>query len=100
MLFFNVFAPLVLIVAAWIATADHEAVPVPPEEDLEPGPEPEPPQDDQPSVVPEAVAARSVRAGMGAGYLTGAATGVGLGAVLAYVFSAAVLGRKKSAADQ
>jgi membrane protein len=103
MLFFNVFAQLVLIVAAWIATADHEAVPVPPEEEhvnLEPGPEPEPPQDDQPNVVPEAVAARSVRAGMGAGYLTGAATGVGLGAVLAYVFSAAVRGRKKSAADQ
>jgi hypothetical protein len=33
---------------------------------------------------------------MGAGYVTGAATGVGLGAALAYVFSAVVRGRKKT----
>jgi hypothetical protein len=32
---------------------------------------------------------------MGAGYVTGAATGVGLGAALAYVLSAAIRGRKK-----
>ena len=30
MLFFNIFAQLILFVAAWIATAQHEAVPVPP----------------------------------------------------------------------
>jgi len=101
MLFFNLFAQLVLFVAAWIATAKHEAVPVATEEEVTDNPVPEAQaQDETPNVVPEAVAARSVRAGMGAGYVTGAATGVGLGAVLAYVFSAAVRGRKKSAADQ
>jgi membrane protein len=103
MLFFNVFAQLTLFIAAWIATAQHEAVPVPTEEDenAAPAPEPEQRQDEPPNVappnlVPEAVAVRSVRVGMGAGYLTGAATGVGLGAALAYAFSAAVRGRKKS----
>jgi membrane protein len=50
----------------------------------------------KPNVVPEAVAARSVRVGMGAGYVTGAATGVGLGAALAYAFSAVVRGRRKT----
>ena len=30
MLFFNIFAQLILFIAAWIATAQHEAVPVPP----------------------------------------------------------------------
>jgi membrane protein len=96
MLFFNLFAQLVLFVAAWIATAQHEAVPVPVEEGSTAPPKPEEQKDDEaPTVVPEAVAARSVRVGMGAGYVTGAATGVGLGAVLAYVFSAAVRGRKK-----
>ena len=102
MLFFNIFAQLVLIVAAWIATAKHEAVPVPPEEEsvsAETTPEPQP-QVEQTKVVPEAVAARSVRAGMGAGYVTGAATGMGLGAALAYVFSAVRRGRRKSSADQ
>jgi membrane protein len=101
MLFFNLFAQLVLFVAAWIATAQHEAIPVASEEqqpqqesiaDTEAQQEP----DEAPNVVPEAVAARSVRAGMSAGYVTGAATGVGLGAALAYLFSAAVRGRKKS----
>ena len=97
MLFFNIFAQLILFVAAWIATAQHQAVPVPPdvEEDNEPAPEPQETEPDLPNVVPEAVAVRSVRAGMGAGYVTGAATGVGLGAALAYALSAAVRGRKK-----
>jgi len=98
MLFFNIFAQLVLFVAAWIATADHEAVPVPAEEepaiaaasdDLE----------EPPNVIPEEVAVRSVRVGMGAGYVTGAATGVGLGAALAYVLSAVVRGRKRPKSD-
>jgi membrane protein len=98
MLFFNLFAQLVLFVAAWIATAQHEAVPGAPDAQLSMAsiPEPQQQQNEAPNVVPEAVAARSVRVGMGAGYVTGAATGVGLGAVLAYVFSAAVRGRKKS----
>jgi membrane protein len=102
MLFFNVFAQLTLFIAAWIATAQHDAVPLPAGEEVhtspepEPEPEPEQPKAQEPNVVPEAVAVRSVRAGMGAGYVTGAATGVGLGAALAYVFSAVVRGRKKT----
>ncbi|HET9303959.1 MAG TPA: YhjD/YihY/BrkB family envelope integrity protein [Propionibacteriaceae bacterium] len=97
MLFFNIFAQLTLFVAAWIATAQHEAIPVPPEEEvtIEPA-EPQKQPDEGPNLVPEPVAVRSVRAGMGAGYVTGAATGVGLGAALAYLFSAAVRGRKKT----
>jgi membrane protein len=98
MLFFNIFAQLTLLVAAWIATAQHEAIPVPPEEEvtIEPTAEPQEQPDERPNLVPEPVAVRSVRAGMGAGYITGAATGVGLGAALAYVFSAAVRGRRKT----
>ncbi len=98
MLFFNLFAQLVLFVAAWIATAQHEAVPVPPDEEMHTSlaPESQEPEHEGPDVVPEAVAVRSVRVGMGAGYVTGAATGVGLGAALAYALSAAVRGRKKS----
>jgi membrane protein len=106
MLFFNIFAQLTLFIAAWIATAQHEAVPVPAEEEINAAraPEPEQRQDERPNVappnlVPEPVAVRSIRVGMGAGYLTGAATGMGLGAALAYAFSAAVRGRKKSSAS-
>ena len=104
MLFFNVFAQLVLFVAAWIATAAHEAVPTGPEkegeqEEVEEAPAPttesEEPEHAEPNVVSEAMAARSVRVGMGAGYVTGAATGVGLGAALAYALSA-LRNRKKS----
>jgi membrane protein len=97
MLFFNIFAQLVLFVAAWIATAQHEAVPLAPEESRPSEPQPPPQQQEEaPNVVPTAMAARSVRVGIGAGYVSGAATGVGLGAALAYLFSAAVRGRKKS----
>jgi membrane protein len=97
MLFFNIFAQLILFIAAWIATAQHDAVPAPLEQELRTAPTPDPQEtaDEEPNVVPEAVAARTVRVGMGAGYVTGAATGVGLGAALAYAFSAAVRGRKK-----
>jgi membrane protein len=102
MLFFNVFAQLTLFVAAWIATADHDAVPTEHEEEQEeveeapaPTAESQEPGQGEPNVVPEAVAARSVRVGMGAGYVTGAATGVGLGAALAYALSA-LRSRKKS----
>ena len=98
MLFFNIFAQLILFIAAWIATAQHDAVPVLPEAAMDTAPTPEPQQtdDEEPNVVPGAVAVRSIRVGMGAGYVTGAATGVGLGAALAYAFSAAVRGRKKT----
>ncbi len=97
MLFFNLFAQLVLFVAAWIATAEHEAVELPEVEQrvrfaLTPEGEAEP----EATLVSREVAARTVRVGMGAGYVTGAATGVGLGAALAYLFSSAVRGRRKS----
>ena len=66
MLFFNIFAQLVLFVAAWIATADHEAVPVPVEEEsvIAPASDAAENLEEPPSVVSEAVAARSVRVGM------------------------------------
>jgi membrane protein len=98
MLFFNIFAQLILFIAAWIATAQHNAVPVPPEVEMNTAPTPEPDRtdDEEPNVVPGAVAVRTVRVGMGAGYVTGAATGVGLGAALVYAFSAFVRGRRRT----
>jgi membrane protein len=89
MLFFNLFSILILMVAAWIAT--WGVTEVKPHDDLasrmreitreatgsqEWTAEPEP-------VVSQPVAVRSVRIGMGMGYVTGAATGVGLGAAVA-----------------
>jgi membrane protein len=90
MLFFNLFSVLILLVAAWIATADEQRTE--PVDDLTGRlrqltqeatgtitAEPEVPQVAQP------VAVRSVRIGMGMGYVTGAATGIGLGALVASV---------------
>ena len=100
MLFFNIFAQLILFVAAWIATATHEAVPIPEEKvrfALSPAAEREEAAADTgqgPVMVPQPVAARSVQVGLGAGYVTGAATGVGLGAALAWVVSKVVRGRR------
>ena len=81
MLFFNLFAQLILFVAAWIATAPHEAAPAPQEKVGSPSPR-RPSgwqRRTEPVMVPQPVAARSVQVGLGAGYVTGAATGVGLG---------------------
>lgn len=95
MLFFNLFARLILFIAAWIATAEQDAIPDiegeervrfalnPDEGDTEPEPE----------RVPRHVAVKSVRVGMGAGYVTGAATGVGVGAIIAAI--AARLSRRR-----
>lgn len=112
MLFFNLFARLILFIAAWISTADSPAFVVqersrrkqqkayakgkgPKPEAAEPeavagapealqGAEPEATTAAAyPDTVPQKVAVRSVRAGMGAGYVTGAATGVGIGAAIA-----------------
>lgn len=94
MLFFNLFARLILFVAAWIATAHQPAVaPVQVEERVRFALRPEP-AEPEPVLVPQEVAVRSVRVGMGAGYLTGAATGVGLGAVIAGL--AARLARRRN----
>lgn len=93
MLFFNFFATLILFVAAWIATAENPAFA--PQEDkirfaLTPTDQPEAEEE---RLVPEAVAVRSVKAGAGVGYLTGAATGIGLGAIFALI--AGLLGRRR-----
>jgi membrane protein len=101
MLFFNLFAQLILFVAAWIATANQPAVQEPEEKvrfALPPAAEREAEaagtSEPGPVMVPQPVAARSVQVGLGAGYVTGAATGVGLGAALAWLVSKAVRGRR------
>lgn len=99
MLFFNLFARLILFVAAWIATADHEAIStgeekvrfaVTPESERD---APDQAKPGEPALVPQAVAARSVQVGLGAGYVTGAATGVGVGAAIVWALSKVVRGR-------
>ncbi len=93
MLFFNFFATLILFVAAWIATAENPAF-APQDEKIRFALTPtDQPESEQERVVPEAVAVRSVKAGAGVGYLTGAATGVGLGALIAFL--ASLLGRRR-----
>jgi membrane protein len=102
MLFLNLFAQLILFIAAWIATATQEAVPAPEERvrfALRPAAESEEKAATAeggggPVMVPQPVAARSVQVGLGAGYVTGAATGVGLGAALAWAVSKVVRGRR------
>lgn len=111
MLFFNLFARLILFVAAWIGTADHPAEPDFVDADAPPashtdnerhaadmpaaggrpggerpdtgGADPRGPWTATPGLVPVPVAARSVRVGARAGYLVGAATGIGAGSALA-----------------
>ncbi len=81
MLFLNLFATLILYIAAWLATSE---VPLP-------DPEPEPvaigpsePVETRPGelYVSSAVAQRSLGIGLGTGYTIGAATGLGIGALL------------------
>jgi membrane protein len=83
MLFLNLFATLILYIAAWLATAD---VPLP---EPEPGPEPvaipaPEPVESRPGelYVSADVARRSLGIGLGTGYTIGAAAGLGLGAIL------------------
>lgn len=83
MLLFNVFATLVLMIAAWMATYEREPVVRSPlAHDVADLPadmaEPVP-------MVREAVAQQAMKIGMGTGYVVGAATGVGLGAIIAAV---------------
>jgi membrane protein len=85
MLFFNLFAQLILIIAAWIATWEEPAF-----VDLEQtrvrfALTPAQPAPSGPPTVSEEAATRAVSVGLGAGWLTGAATGVGLGAILAWI---------------
>jgi membrane protein len=96
MLFFNLFARLILLVAAWIATARPETAAddavmeiEEADEDVDELPPAGSSEDETPpGLIPEAVAARSVRVAIGTGYVTGAATGAGVGAALAVLLSA------------
>lgn len=83
MLFLNLFATLILYLAAWLATAD-----APLAAELEaPVVEPSEPEtvETKPGQhwVSAAVARRSLGVGLGTGYTVGAATGLGLGALVA-----------------
>jgi membrane protein len=95
MLFFNLFAQLILILAAWIATWDEPAFRPPDEGVVRFALRPATPAPVEQPVVPEASAERAVRLGLGAGWLTGAATGVGLGAFLTWI-ARVVSGRRPS----
>lgn len=81
MLFLNLFATLILYIAGWLATSE---VPV-----IEPEPAPAPevaaePVETMPGelYVSSAVARKSLGIGLGTGYTIGAATGLGIGALL------------------
>lgn len=115
MLFFNLFAQLILFLAAWIATARPESaddacldprlgatvdssayqrrhrVQVGPDEWFT-APEPDPK-----IAVGQDVAAQAVKVGLAAGYLAGAATGVGLGAVIVRVLAGVANRRRRKA---
>lgn len=81
MLFLNLFATLILYIAAWLATSVEPVV----EPESEPVPElPSEPVETMPGelYISSEVARRSLGIGLGTGYTIGAATGLGLGAVL------------------
>ncbi|MFT4296271.1 MAG: YhjD/YihY/BrkB family envelope integrity protein [Micropruina sp.] len=85
MLFFNLFATLILMIAAWMATYEVEPVYRSPlaADVADPAPE----LDEPAPMVRRAVAERAMRAGIGAGWALGAATGVGVGAIVAGIVS-------------
>lgn len=80
MIFFNLLATLMLYIAAWLATTDEPAfAPIPePEPTLEELPPPKPGEE----TVSAEVARRSLGIGLSTGYVAGAATGLGAGALL------------------
>ncbi|HEY5848865.1 MAG TPA: YhjD/YihY/BrkB family envelope integrity protein [Microlunatus sp.] len=85
MLFFNLFAQLILIIAAWIATWDEPAFLNLDESRVRFALTPAQPVETGPPTVTEEVAVNSVRLGLGAGWVTGTATGLGLGALLTWL---------------
>lgn len=94
MIFLNLFATLILYIAAWLATSEQPAV-VP---EPEPVPElPSEPVETKPGelYVSSAVARRSLGIGLGTGYTIGAATGVGIGALLISALRAVFPRRKE-----
>lgn len=81
MLFFNLFATLILLIAAWMSTYEEpKPYRSPLADDV---PDPDPDLDEPVAVVRRKVAEHAVRVGMGTGWMLGAATGVGLGALVA-----------------
>lgn len=94
MLFMNLFATLILYLAAWLATAEAPAVP---EAEVEPAAPTEPDiSESKPGQqwVSATVAERSLGIGLGTGYTVGAATGLGVGAIIATLI-AGLKGRRK-----
>jgi membrane protein len=91
MIFLNLFATLILYVAAWLATAHPEPA-VESAEDEAPEPEP---AESRPGelTVSSTVAGKSMGVGLATGYTVGTATGIGLGALLAALLGWAA-GRK------
>jgi membrane protein len=83
MIFLNLFATLILFIAAWLATqAEPEPIPEPVEGSVERA-EPEPVETKPGQLYVSAkVAEQSMGAGLKAGYVVGTATGLGLGALL------------------
>ncbi|MFT4110762.1 YhjD/YihY/BrkB family envelope integrity protein [Propionicimonas sp.] len=92
MLFLNLFATLMLYIAAWLATNDAPA----PEPTPLPEIEAEQPVEARPGElsVSSEVARRSLGIGLGTGYVVGAATGLGVGAVLTSIL-ARLFGRRE-----
>ncbi|MFT3832385.1 MAG: YhjD/YihY/BrkB family envelope integrity protein [Micropruina sp.] len=85
MLFLNLFATLILMIAAWMASYEPEPVYSSPlAQDVA---DPPAELDDPLPTVRRAVAERAMRVGLGTGWVLGAATGVGLGAVVAGVLA-------------
>jgi len=83
MLFFNLFSTLILMIAAWMATGYAEPVYRSPlAKDVA---DPTPVMAEPVPMVREAVAQQAMRVGLGTGWALGAATGVGLGAIIAGV---------------
>lgn len=80
LLFFNLFATLVLLLAAWMGTAQAPAA-----TPVLPDPAQATAATERPGMVNEAVARRAMGVGLTAGYVTGAATGIGVGAVIAAI---------------
>ena len=92
MLFLNLFATLVLFIAAWLAT---QAQPADPEPEPEPTGEPET-LERRPGelYVSSKVAEKSLGVGLGTGYAIGTAAGAGLGAIIVAVLKA-LAGRRQ-----
>jgi membrane protein len=86
MLFMNLFASLILLVAAWVGTWEDRATSKSANEDTDEVPILESAEKAEDHVLVE-VAEKSMGIGMASGYALGAATGVGLGALLAWLAS-------------